>query len=108
MVDKPVAVQMRKWVFETLKLAQPEWRRFGVKRLGVFGSVVRDEANSDSDVDILVEFERDRKNYDNFLDLAEYLERLMCRKVDLLTPEGLSPYLGPHILKEVRYVSDEC
>ncbi len=54
---------------------------------------------------MLVEFAPGRKTFDNFMQLAFYLEELFGRKVELLTPESLSPYLGPRILREVEYVS---
>jgi predicted nucleotidyltransferase len=79
-------------------------RRLGVKRFGLFGSFVRDEATPDSDVDVLVEFEEGAKTFKNFSDLADLLEELFNRPVDLLTPEGLSPFIGPKILKEVEDV----
>jgi hypothetical protein len=84
---------------------QHELHRFGVKRLGVFGSFVRSEQDAASDIDVLVEFQPGRKTFDNFMHLAFYLEALFGRKVDLLTPESLSPHLGPHILREVEYVA---
>ncbi len=80
-------------------------QQFGVKRLGVFGSFAREHQDHKSDVDVLVEFEPEGKTFDNFMRLAFYLEDLCGRKVDLLTPEALSPYLGPRILREVEYVS---
>lgn len=84
---------------------QQQLKTFGVKRFGIFGSFVRDQQNDESDVDVLVEFEPGRKTFDNFMQLAFYLEELFGRKVELLTPESLSPYLGPRILREVEYVS---
>jgi predicted nucleotidyltransferase len=78
-------------------------QRLGVKRCGLFGSFARGEQTEQSDVDILVEFEEGRKTFDNFMALAFFLEDLFGRKVDLLTPESLSPYIGPHILNEVEY-----
>ena len=78
---------------------------FGVKRCGVFGSFVRDQPTSTSDVDILVEFESGKKTFDNYIHLAFFLEDLLGRPVDLITPESLSPHIGPHILREVEYVS---
>ena len=80
-------------------------QRFGVKRLGVFGSFVRNEQGDTSDVDILVEFEAGRKTFDNYMGLAFFLEDLIGRTVDLLTPDALSPFLGPRILREVEYVA---
>jgi len=77
---------------------------FGVKTLGVFGSFVRDEPNSNSDVDLLVEFDPAKKTYKNFIGLVYYLEELLGRKVELVTPKSISPYIAPHITKEVEYV----
>ncbi len=79
-------------------------RGLGVARLGLFGSFVREQPHAESDIDILVEFEPGCKTFDNFINLSFYLEELFGRKVDLLTPESLSPYIGPHILPQVEYV----
>ena len=78
-------------------------KKFGVKKIGVFGSTVTGEAYERSDIDILVEF---RKSVDffEFLDLQYYLEELFNRKVDLVTPDALKPYIKDKILKEVVYV----
>ena len=78
-------------------------KALGVKRLGLFGSFARDQQTTESDVDLLVEFEPDQKTFDNFMQLAFLLENLLQRRVELVTPEALSPYLGPYILKEVEY-----
>ena len=81
-------------------------KSYGVKELGVFGSFVRDTGiNEASDIDFLVEFEPGKKNYDNFMNLSFYLEEILGRKVELVTPQSLSKYLGPHILKQVEHVS---
>jgi predicted nucleotidyltransferase len=84
---------------------QHEIKRFGVKRCGLFGSYVRDQPTSKSDIDILVEFEPGKKTFDNFMRLAFFLEELFGRKVDLVTVESLSPHIGPFILDEVEYVA---
>jgi len=55
--------------------------KYGVRRIGIFGSIVRGEAREDSDVDILVEFEAGKATFDNFLGLVEYLERLLGKKL---------------------------
>ena len=70
----------------------------------MFGSFVRGEQTDSSDIDILVEFEPARKTFDNFIRMAFLLEQLLGRRVELVTPEALSPYLKPHILREVEYV----
>jgi uncharacterized protein len=84
--------------------AEAEIRAFGVRRLALFGSVLRDEARPDSDVDFLVEFATGEKSFDHFMGLALFLEDLLEHKVELLTPESLSPYIGPHILKAAKDV----
>lgn len=78
-------------------------RALGVKRLGLFGSFLRDQQTADSDVDLLVEFEPSQKTFDNFMELTFLLEALLQRRVELVTTEALSPYIGPHILEEVEY-----
>lgn len=79
-------------------------RALGVERLAMFGSVVRGEARPDSDADVLVRFAEGSKTYERFLDLAELLEDVLGRPVELVTVESLSPILGPKILAEARDV----
>src|SRR5437016_6173476 len=93
-------VQTKGQVLALLRQRQAELRHLGVKRCGVFGSFVRNESHLHSDVDVLVEFQPGQKTFDHFMQLAFFLEDLFGRKVDLLTPESLSPYMGPRILKE--------
>ena len=78
--------------------------KFGVKKIGLFGSFVRNTNKPDSDIDILVEFKKGQKTYDNFYELYDYLEGLFESKIDLLTTESLSKHIGPEILKEVEYI----
>jgi len=77
---------------------------FGVKRLGLFGSFVRNEQTEKSDIDFWIEFVPQQKTYRNLLDLGDFLEKIFERKVELVTPESLSPTLKREILKEMRYV----
>lgn len=79
-------------------------RALGVRRLAVFGSLVRHTATATSDVDVLVEFAPGAKRLDRLLDLADLLEQALGRHVDLVTSEGLSPYVGPHIISEAQDV----
>jgi hypothetical protein len=78
---------------------------FGVARIGLFGSLLRDAPTPQSDVDLLVEFSSGGKTFDNYMGLAFFLEEILGRRVDLLTPESLSSFIGPHILREVEYAS---
>ena len=97
-------IQDKKELFSLLQSHEGKIRELGVKRLGLFGSFARGEQNKDSDVDVLVEFERGQKNFDHFMDLAFFLEELFKRRVELVTPESLSPYLKPHIIPTIEYV----
>ena len=77
----------------------------GVTELGLFGSVVRDEDENESDIDVLVGFKKGEKSFRNFLEVSDLLEKQLGCAVDLVTREGLSPYIGPKILRETEYVS---
>ncbi len=79
-------------------------RRYGVKTLGLFGSFSRNKQTDESDVDLLVDFEPGKETYKNFIGLAYFMEELLGRKVELITRNGMSPYIGPKILKEVEDV----
>lgn len=98
------AVQTRNEISSILLSHRKEIEKFGVKRVGLFGSFTKGRQNKQSDVDLLVEFIRGKKNFRNFIYLAFLLEDLLHRKVELVTPESLSPYLKPAILKEIEYV----
>ena len=87
-----------------LVAAEPEIRALGVRRLALFGSVLRDEARPDSDVDLLVQFAPGTKTFDHFLALADLLQERLGQRVELVTTEGLSPFIGPRILAEAEDV----
>jgi predicted nucleotidyltransferase len=84
--------------------AESEIFRLGVRRLALFGSVGRNAARADSDVDFLVEFAPEQKTFDNFIALSDLLEDILGHPVELVTPEALSPFIGPHILAEAADV----
>ena len=85
-------------VIERLRRTEPEIRKLGVRRLGLFGSVLRGEARPDSDVDILVEFAPSAKSFDRLLRLCSLLEERPERHVEVVTTEALSPFLRLRIL----------
>jgi predicted nucleotidyltransferase len=76
----------------------------GVRQLGLFGSFARGSASEKSDVDVLVTFFPQARTYDNLYAVGEALEEAFKRKIDLVTDDSLSPYLGPKIRREVQYV----
>ena len=99
-----VPVENKADAIERLVNARECLASLGVKGLGLFGSLVTGRHTPVSDVDILVEFVPDRHTFDSFMDLSFFLEDLLGRRVELVTPEGLSPYIAPHILREVERV----
>lgn len=73
--------------------------------LGLFGSYCRGEQSGSSDIDILIDFESGKETYDNFMAVCDLIEGLFKgKKVEVVTKNGLSSYIGPHILQEVQYV----
>lgn len=91
-------------ILNTIRSNKPEMEAlFGVKRLGLFGSYVRESQRKQSDIDILVAFSRDIDLFD-FLDLRKYLETRLHSKVDLVMESALKPVIGKRILSEVEYV----
>ncbi len=80
-------------------------KKYGVKRIGIFGSYIKNEQKPTSDIDILVEFEKGKTTFDNYMDLKFFLEDLFKCKVDLVTHEAIKPDLKPYILGSVKYAT---
>jgi predicted nucleotidyltransferase len=91
----------RQDILQTLSTQHAAMHRYGVRRYGLFGSFARNEATAKSDIDLLIEFEPEKKTFLNFSNLAFFLEDILQRRVELLTPESLSPY----ILQNIEYVT---
>src|SRR5215213_11411380 len=91
-------------VIQRLEQIREQIQAFGVRRIALFGSVVRGEARPESDVDLLVQFDPERKTLRNFMSLSFLLEERLQRRVELVTTESLSPFIGPHILREAEDV----
>ena len=79
-------------------------RRFGVRSLSLFGSMARDEARPDSDVDVLVEFDGPT-TFDGHMGLLIFLEDLLGRRVDVVTAKGIKPRLRPLIDQDLVRVA---
>jgi predicted nucleotidyltransferase len=100
-----MAVETQEQIQQIIDAHRVQLRDLGVRRLGLFGSFLHGDPGPCSDVDLLVEFEPGKKTFAAFMQLAFYLEDLLDRHVELVTPESLSPYIGPRIIEEVEYVS---
>jgi uncharacterized protein len=92
---------------EVLVILKQQWaalKNFGVHSLSIFGSVARNEARSDSDIDILVEFESSI-TFDRYMDVKLYLEDQLGTQVDLVTWRSLKPQIRDAIEKEAIRVA---
>jgi len=78
-------------------------KEYSVKRIGVFGSVARDEQTDQSDIDLLVEFSKP-VGFVHFMQLEEFLSERLGNHVDLVTPDSLKPVIKQDVLSEVIYV----
>ncbi len=78
-------------------------QRYHVKKMGIFGSIARNEANKKSDVDVLVEFNEPIGMFE-FMRLEYFLKKILKRKVDLVTKKALKRVIKKDILKETIYV----
>ncbi len=91
-------------VMELLNSHRSELRGFGVNSLRLFGSVARDEATEDSDVDVLVAFE-EPPSYASFMKLRIFLEDILGARVDLVTETGLKDRARPQVEKDAIRVA---
>lgn len=93
----------KKGILRRLEENREKIREYGIKRIGVFGSYVRDEQKEKSDLDVLIEFEKDKITFDNYMHLKFFIEDLFKCKTDLVILDDLKPRLKPYILKEGEY-----
>lgn len=92
-------------LIKTLKKHNEDIRnKFKVKNIGLFGSYIREEQKQTSDIDVLVEFEKGYKTFNNYMDLKFFLEELFGMKVDLVIKDAVRKELKEYIMSEVVYV----
>lgn len=93
----------KKTIIKAIQDNIDEIKSYGVNRIGLFGSFIHSSQRNKSDVDILVEFHPSKKNFDNYMELKFFLEKLLQRKVDLVIKKAIKSRLKSHILNEVTY-----
>jgi predicted nucleotidyltransferase len=104
MSHMPKATVTKAHTLKLLAASKPELaKRFGVTRLALFGSTVRDTARADSDVDVLVEFDGPATSA-RYFGVQFYLEDLLGRSVDLVTEKALRSELRPYVEREAQHV----
>lgn len=89
-------------ILKKIKENKEHIKKYGVKRIGLFGSYIRNEQGKKSDIDILVKFEEGMKTFDNYMDLKFFLEDLFNHKVDLVVIEALKSDLKQYIFGSVK------
>ena len=91
-------------IVKMLRLHDTDVReRFKITEIGVFGSYARGEQREDSDIDLLVEFEKGYKTFDNYMELKFFLEEILTSKVDLVIKTAIRDEIKQNILSEVTY-----
>jgi len=92
-------------ILNALRTNKQKLRKFGIRDVGLFGSHINNEQSSESDIDLLIDFEPEKENFDNFMAVYDLFEHIFKNeKIEVVTKNGLSPYIGPKILEEVQYV----
>jgi hypothetical protein len=92
-------------IFSVLQANKVHLQKFGICSIGLFGSYLRNEQSSKSDIDLLIDFAPDKENFDNYMEAYDFFERLFKgEKIEIVTKKGLSRHIGPKILNEVQYV----
>ncbi|ADN35922.1 DNA polymerase beta domain protein region [Methanolacinia petrolearia DSM 11571] len=95
-------VSIREDVLRKLERELPYLQKeFDIETIGIFGSVSRGEDTPESDIDVLYTFRHGAIGIRKFLDLFEYLENLLGRRVELVLEKYLSPYIRPYVLADV-------
>lgn len=95
----------REYILTTLSVQKPKLYELGIAEIGLFGSYVRNEQTETSDIDILIDFKPGKVSFDDYMKAYDLLEEVFVgEKVSVVTKDGLSKYIGPYILREVKYV----
>lgn len=93
-------------IFDFLEKNKDTLNKYGVKNIALFGSYIKGTAKKDSDLDFLVEFEPDKKNFDNYMDLKFFLEDNLNKNVDLVINENIKEELREEILGSAKYAQN--
>ena len=92
-------------ILSTIGKNRLQLKALGVKRIGLFGSFARADQKAKSDVDVLVEFDKKKKTFDNYMDLKFLLEKQFHRKVDIMLKDSLKSPVKESVAKDITYAS---
>jgi len=92
-------------IIDILKSQKPKLSKFGVNNIGLFGSYLTNEQSDKSDIDLLIDFDPQKESFDNYMAVYDILENIFGNnRIEVVTRNGLSPHIGPKILKDVMYI----
>lgn len=92
-------------ILSILKTQKPSLSKYGVSHIGLFGSYLRNEQSANSDIDLLIDFEPGKETFNNYMAVYDIFEHLFKNeKIEIVTKNGLSKYIGPKILNNIMYV----
>lgn len=98
-------IMSRSDILDLLRKEVPNIKKqYGIKKIGLFGSFARDDADPLSDIDLLVSFEDGKERFRPFMNCIFYLEELFGRKVELIAEHSLDKRIQPDIEHEVIWV----
>lgn len=105
MTDSDRYLRERERIIDYLQAHKQEFlQHYGIERIGLFGSLLRDDLREDSDIDIAIEMTASKKNLRNFLAFKRALENEFQRPVDLGIESSLKPAVKKQIAREIHYV----
>jgi len=90
-----------KEIIKKIEEKSKDIRKYNVKKIGLFGSFAKDKQHKKSDIDIIVNF--DKETFDNYMGLLFLLEKMFRRKIDLVIEKDLHPELN-YVKREAKYV----
>ena len=90
-------------IFKKLKHNESKINKFGVDKIGIFGSYSKNIHDNKSDIDILVKFQKGEKTFDNYMELKFFLQELFNKEVDLVIAENIKDELKEEILGSAEY-----
>ena len=95
----------KSYILAQITAHKAQLKAMGAEKLGLFGSYARNQQTADSDIDFLIEFQKEKKTYNNFIEIAYFLEDIFQNEVDLLTPQSLTPTFLNCIQPDITYVT---
>ena len=97
-------IPTREYVLEELFKVRATLRSFGVRRIAVFGSVARNTARADSDIDFIVDIPRGKITLKNFFGLQDFLNVHFQRKVDVITESSIKPFARDLVMRDAVFL----